>query len=62
MSENSAYLVVSINERYEVQSPTGVNVMVCTNQSSAQHYADILSTAYNAGYKQALRDKRTKPN
>ena len=60
MSEISAYEVICNEQRYEVITPTGVSVMVCSDEPSAKHYANILSRAYQAGYKQAQVDNREK--
>jgi hypothetical protein len=60
---NDQYLFYSVkeqNSRFEVCAASGRIILVCDDESSAVHYASILSEAYTAGYKMGYKDSRKK--
>lgn len=56
--EIPAYRVTESADLFEVQSPSGICILVCRDLSSAEQYALTLSDAYRQGYRQAVRDMR----
>lgn len=59
MPEHKAYSVNTSENGFDVISVSGQKILTCTGRSSAEHYALLLNTAFEAGYKKALRDKRS---
>ncbi len=51
------YIVVENENRFDVRSLSDRTVMACSDSSSATHYAQMLSEAFEAGYKKGIRDR-----
>lgn len=58
-SDLESYRVIEIGDKYEVHAPSGRTIMICADESSAAHYADLLHGAFTAGYKKGYRDGRS---
>ena len=54
-SEEQPYGVDQQDGRFRVLDETGRVIMVCGDESSATHYAVLLSEAYRRGYKTGYR-------
>jgi len=58
-SDLESYRVIESGDKYEVRAASGRTIMVCADESSASHYADLLHRAFAAGYKKGYRDGRS---
>ena len=56
---DSAFRVEQRDDKFDVVNQSDVVVMECRDEASAQHYAQLLSKAYSAGYKSGLRHGRS---
>ena len=57
-SDKPAYHVEPHDESYGVVSPTGMNVMECRDEYSANHYAALLTKAYQTGFRAGFRQAK----
>ncbi len=56
--QSVAYIVMFHQGRHEVRTASGRTVMVCRDEGSAAHYAELLNEAYRAGQKAGYRAGR----
>ncbi|MEE4376046.1 MAG: hypothetical protein V2J55_00840 [Candidatus Competibacteraceae bacterium] len=62
MSSEEAYFVEEHADRWDVVSPAGYVAITCRDRHSADHYAELMNTAYRVGYKAGYRaGKRSEP-
>lgn len=57
-NEDSAYVVEPRDNAFAVVSPSGMTIMECTDEHSANHYAELLTRAYRIGFKAGIRAGR----
>lgn len=57
---DGAYTVIERAEKFEVRDNADQCVMVCSDRHSADHYMSLLNKSYAKGYRQALRDQRSR--
>ena len=53
-----AYEVTNADDRFEVVNDDGRVCMVCRDEPSARHYAELMNQAFSRGYKSGYRDAR----
>jgi hypothetical protein len=54
-----AYLVELVDSHYDVRSKTGRVVMSCRDEASARHYANLLSEAFDLGFREGYGKARS---
>ena len=55
-----AYVAAPRGERFEVLDGNGRVILTCSDQASAEHYAVLLSQAWESGFKAAATERRNK--
>ena len=59
-ARHDAYEVRQEADRFLICNDAGRIVMTCGDRGSAEHYADLLNRAFQAGYRNALRDRMSR--
>jgi len=54
-NEESSYCVEQRDNVFTVMSPSGMTIMDCRDQHSADHYALLLTEAYRSGFRVGFR-------
>jgi hypothetical protein len=55
VNEESSYHVEQRDKVYSVVSPSGMTVLDCRDRQSADHYALLLTGAFQIGYRAGFR-------
>ena len=56
-AEEDPYVVVSADERFFVVNQSGRTIMTCADSGSANHYADLLNSAFESGFRAGRRSQ-----
>ena len=57
-TDTAPYAVFEKDGRYSVATGADSAVMICSDRRSAEHYAQLLNAAFNAGYKAGFHAAR----
>jgi hypothetical protein len=58
--ENEPYRVEPACDGFQVVAAAGEVILTCGDEANANHYAALLSQAYNRGFKAGCRKARSK--
>jgi hypothetical protein len=61
MDDEAHYHVVSTSDAYQVTDPNGRTTMTCKDARSAEHYAVMLTRAFQLGYRAGYRAANASP-
>ncbi|MDH3349943.1 MAG: hypothetical protein OEM60_05080 [Gammaproteobacteria bacterium] len=56
-AKHAPFDVIEKGHKFVVRNDVGRTVMVCTDQPSALHYAQLMNAAFDAGYKKGRRER-----
>jgi hypothetical protein len=54
-AEKPPYVVMCVDDRFQVINQSGRTIMSCSDRDSAEHYADLLNSAFDAGFRACRR-------
>ena len=58
--DETPYEVTNEDQSFIIRDRAGTSVLRCSDETSAHHYAQLLTQAYRSGYKNGYRDGREK--